>query len=426
MTRTRTASAAGNEIVAPALVAGNEIVDPAPVARNEIADPAKRTALVVGGGIAGPATAIALQKAGIEAVVYEAHPTGADGVGVFLTLGSNGVEALRLLGIDATAGFATPAITLRSWTGKRLGEAPISAGETASRTLKRADLYALLRAEALARGIRIEHCKRLVAAHQNGRGVSAQFADGSEAAGDLLIGCDGVHSAVRHSIDPAAPAPTYSGLITTGGYAGGVKVDVEPGRYEMIFGRRAFFGYAAAPDGEVWWFANVPHGREPGAGELRGVDWRRRLLELHAGDAGPATALIGATDELMPMTAIHSIPHLPSWQRGRMVVAGDAAHAPSPSSGQGASLAIEDAVVLAQCLRDLPTTEAALARFEAARRPRVERIIKAAARVNNSKAAGPVARVMRDAMLPAILRLTAGSKAHRQTYGHRIEWEAAA
>ena len=83
-----------------------------------------RTALVIGGGIAGPATAMALQKAGIDPVVYEAHPTGADGIGVFLTLGSNGVDALRVLGADkpaVAAGFPTPGITLRSGTGKHLG-----------------------------------------------------------------------------------------------------------------------------------------------------------------------------------------------------------------------------------------------------------------------------------------------------------------
>lgn len=387
-----------------------------------------RMALVVGGGIAGPATAMALQKAGIDSVVYEAHRDGADAVGAFLTLGSNGLAALRLLGVEPRAGFPTPAITLRSWTGKQLGEVPISAGDTISRTLKRADLYGLLREEARARGIRFEHGKRMVAADEAGDRVTAHFADGTEATGDLLIGCDGVHSTVRLSIDPAAPAPTYSGLIGTGGYVRGVPVDGEPSRYEMIFGRRAFFGYATAPDGEVWWFANLPRRHEPAAGELRAVgedEWRRRLLEHYAGDAGPAVALIEATEALKPMSAIHSIPHLPVWHRGRMIVVGDAAHAPSPTSGQGASLAIEDAVVLARYLRDEVGPQAAFARFEAARRPRVERIIKAAARINDSKAAGPVARVLRDALLPKILRLTADGKAHRQTYGHRIEWEAA-
>ena len=108
-----------------------------------------------------------------------------------------------------------------------------------------------------------------------------------------------------------------------------------------------------------------------------------------------------------------------------MLVIGDAAHAPTPSSGQGASLAIEDAVVLATCLRDLPDAAAAFARFEAARRPRVERIIRWAARSNSSKAAGPVGRVVRDAVLPAILRLSERNGAHEQAYGHRVDWDAA-
>ena len=137
----------------------------------------------------------------------------------------------------------------------------------------------------------------------------------------------------------------------------GVRAGAEPGGYEMIFGRRAFFGHALAPDGEVWWFANVPQRDEPAAGELRAIgddEWRRRLLELFAGDAGPADALIRATTELMPMSPIHAMPRLPVWHRGRMIVIGDAAHAPSPTSGQGASLSVEDAVVLAKSLRDAP------------------------------------------------------------------------
>ena len=128
----------------------------------------------------------------------------------------------------------------------------------------------------------------------------------------------------------------------------------------------------------------------------------------------------------MPLSPIHSIPHLPRWHRGRMLVVGDAAHAPSPSSGQGASLAIEDAVVLAACLRDLPDPSTALDRFEAARRPRVEQIIRWAERTNSSKAAGPVGRVVRDAVLPVILRASARSGANERAYGHRVSWDAVA
>jgi FAD-dependent urate hydroxylase len=392
-----------------------------------------RTAIVVGGGIAGPATAMALQKADIEAHIYEAHPTAADGIGAFLTVGSNGLDALRVLDADKPVialGFPTPGITLRNGTGKHIGESVITrdlTDGTTSRTVKRSDLYRALHDEALARGIGVSHGKRLVDARHTGAGVRATFADGTTAAGDVLIGCDGLHSAVRRLIDPKAPAPTYSGLITTGGYVRGVPVDAPPCRYEMVFGRRAFFGYAVSPDGEVWWFANVPRRRQPARGEVEAVDpqeWRRRLVAIYAGDAGPAVPLVEATPQLMTMTPVHSIPRLPMWRRGRMVVVGDAAHAPSPSSGQGASLSIEDGVVLAQCLRDVGDPAEALARFEAARRPRVERIVKTAARVNDSKAPGPVGRMIRDAMLPTVLRVVAKSRSQRDTYGFRIAWDA--
>ncbi|PRX48980.1 FAD binding domain-containing protein [Prauserella shujinwangii] len=116
---------------------------------------------------------------------------------------------------------------------------------------------------------------------------------------------------------------------------------------------------------------------------------------------------------------MHSVPHLPRWHRGRMLVIGDAAHAPTPTSGQGASLSVEDAVVLARCLRGHAGHEAAFAEFEATRRPRVERIIKRAARMHSGKAAGPVGRVVRDAVLPLVLRSAGSGKADREVYDYR-------
>lgn len=393
-----------------------------------------RTALVIGGGIAGPAVAMALRKAGIQATVYEARPSSPE-AGVFLTVGSNGVDALRVLGVDQPVldvGFPTPAIDLFSATGKRLGAirtgGRLSDGTT-SQTLRRADLYRVLLDAVAERGVRVEYGKRLVSAEQTGDGVRAEFADGTEAFGDVLVGCDGVHSRVRRLIDPAAPAPRYSGLLGTGGYAEGVRLDAEPGTYRMIFGRQAFFGWVSAPGGQVWWFANVPHRAEPARGQAAtalGPDPRGRLVELFAADTGPAVDLIRATPDPAPLDPSHAIAHLPTWHNQRMVVIGDAAHAPTPSSGQGASLAIEDAVVLAMCLRDLPTPHAAFARFTALRRPRVERIIRWAARTNSSKAAGPAARVLRDALMPTVLRMTANSKVVRQVHEHHINWNTPA
>jgi 2-polyprenyl-6-methoxyphenol hydroxylase-like FAD-dependent oxidoreductase len=391
-----------------------------------------RTALVIGGGIAGPVAAMALRQAGIQATAYEAHPRGAEGIGVFLTLASNGIDALRTIDADKpalAAGFPTPGITLRSTTGKSLGTArtglPLADGTT-SHTLKRADLYKAIHDEATSRGVVVEHGKRLLRVEQTDTGVRALFADGSDATGEVLIGADGIHSVVRRCIDPQTPAPTYVGLVNLGGYARGVHVDAEPGSYTMIFGKRAFFGYALAPGGEVWWFANVPRGREPARGEVEAItaeQWQHELAELYAEDAGPAVRLVQASDpaDIMRASPTHSLVHLPVWHSGRMIVIGDAAHAPTPSSGQGASLAIEDAVVLAKCLRDLPYEQAFRA-YERLRRARVERIAKVAARVNNSKAAGPVARVVRDALLPAIMRMTANSKQVTGQYRYHIDW----
>jgi FAD-dependent urate hydroxylase len=392
-----------------------------------------RTALVIGGGIAGPVAAMALQRAGIHATVYEAHPRSAEGIGIFLTLASNGIDALRTIGADGpalAAGFPTPGILLRSTTGKDLGTARTGlslADGTTSHTMKRADLYQAIRDEATARGIVVEHGKRLVDAEPAGDGVRAVFEDGSDATGEVVIGADGVHSVVRRLIDPDAPAPTYVGLVNLGGYARGVPVEAEPGSYILIFGKRAFFGYLLAPAGEVWWFANVPRRDEPARGEVEAISaeaWQRRLAELYAEDAGPAVRLVQASEIASKASPIHSVPHLPVWHRGRMVVIGDAAHAPTPTSGQGASLAVEDAVVLAKCLRDLPDPQQAFARFEALRRPRVERIIKVAARINSNKTARPLTRVVRDAVLPVILRLTTNSKQVNQQYRYHVDWDA--
>ncbi|MFD0559940.1 2-polyprenyl-6-methoxyphenol hydroxylase-like FAD-dependent oxidoreductase [Stackebrandtia endophytica] len=392
-----------------------------------------RTAMIIGAGVAGPVTAIALKKAGIDSVVYEAHSQGAEGIGSFLTLATNGFSALASLSAAdnvAQLGFESPHMTMLNHRGKVLGQTSQSTntpGGTVSRTLRRSDLYSALLETAHAAGIRFETGKRLVNAHEDSDKVVAEFADRTTAEADILIGCDGIHSTVRRIIDPNAPQPRYVGLINTGGFAPKGSLNLPAGTYQMMFGKRAFFGYGADHDDQVWWFANLPHPTEPARGELTGQApeaLRRQLIDLFADDHSPAVELIKATPELPLATPIHSIPHLPNWHRGRMVVIGDAAHAPSPSSGQGASLSIEDAVELARCLRDLSEPEAAFTRFTDIRRPRVEAIIQWAARINNSKAAGPVARIIRDAVLPIILKKTADSKIHRDMHNHQIDWDA--
>jgi 2-polyprenyl-6-methoxyphenol hydroxylase-like FAD-dependent oxidoreductase len=393
----------------------------------------ERKALIVGGGIAGPAAAMALRRAGIKAVIYEAHAGGADAAGAFLTFASNGMDALRA--IDAhrlaiSAGFPTPRMEIRSGTGKHLGEVPNGGtlpDGTVSQTLRRADLYRVLRDEAVRRGVRVEYGKRLLdAVVAPDGGIVARFGDGTEAEGDLLIGADGIHSRTRRVIDPSAPGARYIPVLNIGGYARGVRVRGEPGTLRMVFGKRAFFGYAVHPSGEVWWFANPPRADEPTSAELAAIgteQWREVLTNLFADDATPAAEIVQATPGKLAGWATHDLPSVPTWHRGPMIVIGDAAHATAPSSGQGASMAVEDAVVLARCLRDLPDTGRAFAAYERLRRGRVERIVAHGARTSNSKAAGPLGRALRDLMLPMILKRVASGGSLAWMHDHHIDWD---
>jgi FAD-dependent urate hydroxylase len=258
-------------------------------------------------------------------------------------------------------------------------------------------------------------------------GVVARFEDGTEAEGDLLIGADGIHSRTRRIIDPSAPGARYVPVLNIGGYARDVTVQAEPGTFRMVFGKRAFFGYAVHPSGEIWWFANPPRATEPTGAELAAIDteqWREMLIDLFAGDDSPAVEIIRSTPGKLAGWATHDLPSVPTWYRGSMIIIGDAAHATAPSSGQGASMAIEDAVVLARCLRDLPNTEQAFALYERLRRDRVERIVAHGARTSNSKAAGPVARVLRDLMMPLILKRVASGDSLTWMHDYHIEWNA--
>jgi FAD-dependent urate hydroxylase len=392
-----------------------------------------KKALIVGGGVAGPVASMALRQAGIDSVVYEAYEGGADDAGAFLTFASNGLDALRT--IDAhhlvlSEGFPTPRMTIHSGTGKHLGDVPNGGtlpDGTVSQTLRRADLYRALRDEAVRRGARIEYGKRLVDAESTPDGVVARFEDGTEAVGDLLIGADGIHSRVRRIIDPSAPGARYIPVLNIGGYARGVRVSAEPGSFRMIFGKRAFFGYAVHPSGEVWWFANPPRPDEPTSAELAAIgteQWRDTLMDLFAGDASPAVEIIRSTPGKLAGWATYDLPSVPTWYRGSLVIIGDAAHATAPSAGQGASMAVEDAVVLARCLRDLPDSGQTFAAYERLRRARVERIVAHGARTSNSKAAGPVARVLRDLMMPLILKRVARGETLAWMHDYHIDWHA--
>ncbi|MEQ7011298.1 FAD-dependent monooxygenase [Actinopolymorpha sp. B17G11] len=390
-----------------------------------------RKAIIIGAGITGPVTAMALRQAGLDATIYEAYDRSADGVGAFLTVAVNGLAALRLIAVDARdfGGFDTPVLAMQNSAGRPLGTFAIGRPDNGlvSQSIRRSDLYIGLRDEAVRRGIAIEYGKKLLDATTGADGrVVATFADGTRAKGDLLIGGDGLNSRTRALLNPDGRPPRYTGLLNTGGFAHGIDVATQPGVFTMTFGRRAFFAYVKRGPGDVWWFANVPRAAEASRDALAELAsrWRTELQRLFADDHTPALQLIAHTDDILTPWNTCDLPTVARWHSASIVLLGDAAHAISPTSGQGASLAIEDGVVLAKCLRDQPDTGAALAAFEALRRRRVEKLITRAKRTSDQKIPGRVSGLIRDRIVIPLVARQAARSTSDWVHDYRINWEA--
>jgi len=383
----------------------------------------ERTALLVGAGIGGPVLAMFLKRLSMKVVVVESREVVAQSEGAFLGVAPNGMnvlDALGLLGPEGLPGGHTcERFEFRNNSDKNIGEIDRSRDRAQFKwpltMVRRGELHAFLANAAKERGVEIHHGRRLtnLSLPSRAEGITAAFSDGTTLSADFLIGCDGLRSATRALILPEAPAPTFSGLLDFGGFARAPNLGLEPGVNYMVFGRRAFFGAFVTPDGEAWWFHNGPEGSP--------ADHRARMLELHKDDPAWVTQLIKVTPNILGPWPLHELTSMPRWTEGRVALLGDAAHAMSPSAGQGASLAMEDAMVLAQCLRDVDDVPAAFQLFERLRRPRVDAIAKHAARQSNTKAPTRMGEWFRDRLLPFFLRL--GSKAQTQSYAFRIDWE---
>jgi 2-polyprenyl-6-methoxyphenol hydroxylase-like FAD-dependent oxidoreductase len=346
--------------------------------------------LVVGGGIAGTAVALAVAKAGFDVSVYEAHPDSGADIGAFLTLADNGMRALAQIdAAEAVAGrgFPLTAMSVLDHTGAEIASVPLGGHDhplTNYRCLRRAELGDVLRSEVQRRSIPIRHGARLASLTEDGHGVTLRFTDGSTATGDIAVGADGLNSTTRRLVDPAAAGPRYAGQHVWYGYTTAARPPTAPERITMIRGSASAFGYCVSPAGETFWFARTS-APEPLSAEEIGAS-TDRLLPLLQPDATPAHDIVAATgDQLMVTDASDLTPGI-RWHTAATVLVGDAAHAASPATGQGASMALEDAVVLAKALRDVPGD--ALRSYDRLRRPRVERNIMASAAATAGRPAG--------------------------------------
>jgi 2-polyprenyl-6-methoxyphenol hydroxylase-like FAD-dependent oxidoreductase len=392
-----------------------------------------KKALIIGGGVAGPVVALFLQQAGIEAEIYEARDASTDYGGSFLNMACNGLSVLKTLGLDelvSRQGSPIPRMVIWSGKGKRLGEVRNGARAEVgapSINILRSRLHQMLREEVEQRRIKMAFGKKLAGLSTGAQGVIATFTDGTTAEGSFLVGCDGVYSRTRQLINPDAPSPHYTGLISTGGFAQHSSFPPTPDTMHFVFGKRAFFGYHISSSGELYWFVNFLQKEAPARGDLDMIvseEWQARMLDLFQDDLPLLSEMIRATKSAIIGYPIYDIATQPLWKKGQVVLVGDAIHAVSPNAGQGASLAVEDATVLAKCLRDIPSLEQAFTTYEQLRRARVERMVRHGRNAGQGKVmTHPIQVWFRDQLAPPFLKLFANSAALDWIYSYQVNWD---
>ncbi|GAB4021619.1 FAD-dependent monooxygenase [Spirosoma migulaei] len=388
-----------------------------------------KKAILIGCGISGPAMALFLKRVGIDATIYEARNQPKDDAGAFLGISPNGLNVLKEfmpLGEILTE-FTPGKMTFFNAKNKNIGEIDTAnqnelySAETVQ--LKRGLLNKAIREVAIANGIKIELGKKLKSISQSEDSVTAFFEDGTSATADFIIGCDGIHSVTRKSLFPNGPALSYTGLLSTGGFTRLANVQSLYGSIRMTFGERSFFAYAVSNLGDVWWFNNISREKEPRRNELAALELdqlKDTLVALHKNDPEPIAEIIKSADsvEIYP---IYDIPFLEKWHKGRVCLIGDAAHAIAPHIGQGASLALEDTIVLAKCIRDLPTPESAFDKFQSLRQSRVHKIVKEARKVGDNKTVpNKFQQFFRDLLLPFFVKMEA--KKMDWVYAYKVDW----
>ena len=152
-------------------------------------------------------------------------------------------------------------------------------------------------------------------------------------------------------------------------------------------------------------------------------EWQERMLDLFRGDLSLISEMIRATKSPIISYPIYDIFTQPIWHKGPVVLVGDAIHAVSPNAGQGASLAMEDAIVLAKCLRDIPDHALAFATYERLRRERVEHMVQYARRLGQGKVmTNPIQVWFRDMLMPFFLKRFANPAALDWGYSYQVDW----
>ncbi len=368
--------------------------------------------LIAGGGIGGLASAIALARGGQASIVLE-RQAEFNAAGAGIQIGPNGVRALQRLGLadalqplvgvpeaivvhDGASGQVLARLPLGNWIRQRYG-APYWVAH-------RGDLHRVLVDVATADPrITLRTGFDVTSVAATDADVTASSAGSEAATGPALIGADGLWSAVRRSM-PARPAPAFAGATATR--------TVVPA---------ADAGRLAIPAVGLWLSpsAHVVHYPVRGGSEIAIVviareDWQGREWDAEADAAALLARLSGFHPSLTAVLAgvpfwrrwaLYTLADLPRWTQGRIALIGDAAHPMLPYLAQGGAFALEDALVLAGCLRESASVPDALGAYAALRQARARRAQAASERQGSIYRLAPPLSYARD----AVLRLVPGT-----------------
>ncbi|HWU12257.1 MAG TPA: FAD-dependent monooxygenase [Streptomyces sp.] len=380
-------------------------------------------AVVIGSGIGGLTTAAALHRSGWQVTVLE-RAASLEPVGAGISLAPNSQRALDVIGLGDEVR------SLAAWQGD--GGMRTPSGRWLARTdsaaaadrfggplvlLRRSVLIGLLRARLPADAVHTGTPARLVDPGSAGGGPALVRTASGDIEADLVIGADGIGSAVRTTLFPRHPGPSYSGFTTWRLLAPGAGHSFSS---HETWGRGSLWGSHPLKDGGIYAYAAaaVPAG-------TRAADDEKAELMRGFGDwHDPIPAIIAAVepDQVLRHDVWHLADPLPSFHRGRTVLVGDSAHAMVPFLGQGGNQAIEDAVVLAHHVAPDEDLGAGLAAYSAARLPRTTAMVRKAAQVSRMTGlSGAPAVALRNALMSAVSRLGPGLVL--RTFDGICDWE---
>jgi 2-polyprenyl-6-methoxyphenol hydroxylase-like FAD-dependent oxidoreductase len=326
---------------------------------------------IVGGGIGGVAAALALQRRGISAVVYERAPSLLE-VGAGMMLWPNATRVLRELGVlEPLLEHSGPNTTflVRSDSGRVLMSIALGKFDSQAICARRSDLLSALLEGIPTESVHLGH--ELARLEQTSDKVRLHFTNGATGEHDVLIGADGLRSRVRAQLFGAID-PVYRGYIVWRGIANYRGIAIPYGSNSETWGSGKRFGLLNTGHDRYTWYAavNLPRGHQDAA-----CGPKRELLQMFEGWHEPVAECIASTPENSILkNCAFDLPPLKKWGHGRVTLLGDAAHPCTPNLGQGGCMALEDALVLARCLSNENSAEFALRQYEKLRRHRTSHI----------------------------------------------------